>query len=154
MVYISIFVEAIHDKIYAHPTGACNTSGRSNRHFLSCNHDKDAHLHSTLQWRHNGHGGVSNHQPHHCLFNRLFKAQIKENIKLRVTGLGAGNSPVTMNSPNKWPVMRWMFPFDIVIMRYRMVPVSSYPISRSRQHYEYEETFFRLDKNYSDIKVW
>ena len=24
---------------------------------------------------------VSNHQPHHCLPNRLFKAQIKENIK-------------------------------------------------------------------------
>ena len=36
---------------------------------------------STLQWRHNERDGVSNHQPHHCLLNRLFKAQIKENIK-------------------------------------------------------------------------
>ena len=27
----------------------------------------------TLQWRHNGRHGVSNHQPHHCLFNRLFR---------------------------------------------------------------------------------
>ena len=26
-----------------------------------------------LQWRHNGHDGVSSHQPHHCLFNRLFR---------------------------------------------------------------------------------
>ena len=33
----------------------------------------------TLQWRHNGRDGVSNHQPHHCLPNRLFR--LKENIK-------------------------------------------------------------------------
>ena len=26
---------------------------------------------SSLQWRHNGRDGVSNHQPHDCLFNRL-----------------------------------------------------------------------------------
>ena len=35
----------------------------------------------TLQWRHNGPDGVSKHQPHDCLLNRLCKAQIKENIK-------------------------------------------------------------------------
>ena len=35
----------------------------------------------SLQWRHSEHNGVSNHQPHDCLLNRLFKAQIKENIK-------------------------------------------------------------------------
>ena len=34
----------------------------------------------TLQWRHNERDGVSNDQPHDCLLNRLFKAQIKENI--------------------------------------------------------------------------
>ena len=34
----------------------------------------------TLQWRHNGHDGVSNHQPHDCFLNRLFR-RIKENIK-------------------------------------------------------------------------
>ena len=37
--------------------------------------------HQTLQWRHNERDGISNHQPRDCLFNRLFKAQIKENIK-------------------------------------------------------------------------
>ena len=31
-----------------------------------------------LQWRHNGHDGVSNHQPHHCLFNRLFRRRSKK----------------------------------------------------------------------------
>ena len=28
---------------------------------------------STLHWRHNGHDFVSNHQPHDCLLNRLFR---------------------------------------------------------------------------------
>ena len=34
-----------------------------------------------LHWRHNDHGGVSNHQPHGCLTQSLIQAQIKENIK-------------------------------------------------------------------------
>ena len=34
-----------------------------------------------LQWRHDEDDAVSNHQPQHCLLNRLFKAQIKENTK-------------------------------------------------------------------------
>ena len=38
-------------------------------------------IQSALQRRHNEHDGVSNHQPHDCLLNRLFKAQMKENIK-------------------------------------------------------------------------
>ena len=29
---------------------------------------------NSLQRRHNGHDGVSNHQPYHCLLNRLFSA--------------------------------------------------------------------------------
>ena len=45
---------------------------------------------STLQWRHNERHGVSNHQPHDCLLNRLFKVQIKENIK----------------APRHWPLWR------------------------------------------------
>ena len=68
----------------------------------------------TLQRRHNGHDSVSNHQPHVCLLNRLFKRRSKKISKLRVTGLCAENSPV--NSPHKWPVTRKMFPFDDVIM--------------------------------------
>ena len=34
-----------------------------------------------LQWRHNDHDSVSNHQPHGCLLSRFIRAQIKENIK-------------------------------------------------------------------------
>ena len=48
-----------------------------------------------LQWRHNGHNGVSDHQSHDCLLNRLFRRRSKKTPKLRVTGLCAGNSPVT-----------------------------------------------------------
>ena len=54
---------------------------------------------SALRWRHNGHGGVSNHQPHHCLLNRLFGCRSKKTSKLRVTGLCAGNSTETGEFP-------------------------------------------------------
>ena len=49
----------------------------------------------TLRWRHNEHDGVLNHQPHDCLFNRLFRRRSQKTSKLRVTGLCEGNSPVT-----------------------------------------------------------
>ena len=50
---------------------------------------------SALRWRHDDHDGVSNHQPHHCLLNRLFGCRSKKTSKLRVTGLCAENSPGT-----------------------------------------------------------
>ena len=52
-----------------------------------------------LQWRHNGHDSVSNHQPDDCLLNRLFRRRSKKISKLRVTGLCAGNSPETGEFP-------------------------------------------------------
>ena len=53
----------------------------------------------SLRWRHNDHAGVSNHQPHGCLLNRLFRRNSKKTSKLRVTGLCAGNSPGTGEFP-------------------------------------------------------
>ena len=47
---------------------------------------------ASLQWRHNGRDGV---QLHNCLLNRLFRRRSKKTSKLHVTGLCAGNSPVT-----------------------------------------------------------
>ena len=78
----------------------------------------------TLLWRRNGHDGVPNHQPHHCLLNHLFRS--KKKSKLRVTGLCAGNSPGNGEFPAKmasnaenasiwWhhhkrlPLSRWQF---------------------------------------------
>ena len=54
---------------------------------------------STLRWRHNRCDSVSNHQPHECLLNRLFRRRWKKTSKPRVTGLCAGNSPVTGEFP-------------------------------------------------------
>ena len=48
----------------------------------------------SLQWRLNGHDGISNHQPHDCLLNRLFGRRSKKTWKLRITGLCAGNPPI------------------------------------------------------------
>ena len=57
------------------------------------------HRSCNLLWRHNGHDSVSNHQPHDCLFNHLFRCRSKKTPKLCVTGLCAGNSPGTGESP-------------------------------------------------------
>ena len=63
------------------------------RKLIKCLH------HTALQWRPNGRGSVSNHQPHDCLLNRLFRLRSKKASKLRVTGLCVGNSPVTGEFP-------------------------------------------------------
>ena len=70
----------------------------------------------SLRWRHNERNNVSNHQPHDCLLNGLFRRRSKKTSKLRVTGLCVWNSPGPVNSPHKGPVTRKMFPFDDVIM--------------------------------------
>ena len=58
-------------------------------------------LPSSSRWRHNEHDGVSNHQPHDCLRNRLFRRRSEETSNLRVTGLCAGNSPVAGEFPSQ-----------------------------------------------------
>ena len=75
----------------------------------------------TLRWRHNDHAGVSNHQPHGCLLNRLFRRKSKKTSKLRVTGLCAGNSPGTGEFPAQMAsyaenVSIWWRHHDIVLL--------------------------------------
>ena len=38
----------------------------------------------SLQWRHNERDGITNHQPHDCLLNHLFRHRSKKTSKLRV----------------------------------------------------------------------
>ena len=57
------------------------------------------HIHVPLQWRQNERDGVSNHQPHDCLLNRLFRHRSKKTSKPRVTGLCAGDSSMTGKFP-------------------------------------------------------
>ena len=54
---------------------------------------------NALRWRHTEHDGASNHQPHHCLLNRLFGCRSKKTSKLCVTGLCVGKSPGTGEFP-------------------------------------------------------
>ena len=56
-------------------------------------------LMQSLHWRHNGRDSFSNHQPHDCLLNRLFRRRSKKTSKLHVTGLCVWNSPV----PGEFP---------------------------------------------------
>ena len=53
----------------------------------------------SLQWYHNEHSGISNHQPHDCLLNCLFMCMSNKTSNFHVTGLCAGNSPVTGEFP-------------------------------------------------------
>ena len=53
----------------------------------------------TLQWRHKGRGGVSNHQHQDCLPNRVFRCRSKKTSKRRVIGLCEGNSSVAGELP-------------------------------------------------------
>ena len=91
-----------------------------------------------LKWRHNGRDGISNHQPHDCPLNRLFKRRSKKTPKLRVTGLCEGNSPV--NSPHKGPVTWKISPLDDVIMLSNLFMVT-------------EEDAFTLTINYNVLYV-
>ena len=75
-----------------------------------------ASTNQALHWRHNDHDDVSNHQPHGCLLNCLFRRRSKKTSKLCITDLCAGNSLGPVNSPHKGPVEQKMFPFDDVIM--------------------------------------
>ena len=61
--------------------------------------DYISHIFVVLQWLHNEHDGVSNHQPHDCLFNRFFIRKSKKTSTLRVTGLCEGNSLVIGEFP-------------------------------------------------------
>ena len=69
-----------------------------------------------LRWRHHEHDSVSNHQPHHCLLNRLLRADQRKHQSSASLAFVRGIHQGPVNSPHKWPVTRKMFPFDDVIM--------------------------------------
>ena len=84
----------------------------------------------TLQWRNNWRDGVSNHQPHDCLLNRLFCRRSTNPSKLRVTGLCEENSPVTGEFPAQGPMTPKMFPIDDVIMPCQMGFIINVPADK------------------------
>ena len=70
----------------------------------------------SLEWRHNGRDSVSNHQPHVCILNRLFRRRSKKTSNSASLAFARGIQRWPVNSRHKWPVTRKMFPFDDVIM--------------------------------------
>ena len=62
----------------------------------------------SLQWCHNEHDSVSNHQRLDFLLNRLFRRWSKKTSKFSVTSFVKG----IHRWPHKGPVMRKMFSFD------------------------------------------
>ena len=91
----------------------------------------------TLQWRHDEREGVSNHQPHDCLLNRLFRHRWQKTSKLRVTGLCEGNSPVT----NEFPAQR---------------PSNADSVSIRWRHHTYGSNFERVNfiPTLVTVKIW
>ena len=71
----------------------------SQKHATLSNYGKPMFPKMTLHWCQNDHSGVSNHQPHGCLLNHLFRRRWKKTSKPCVTGLCAENSPGTGEFP-------------------------------------------------------
>ena len=77
-----------------------DASINANNLFLSWIYFIVFHVES-LQWRHNGVDGVSNHRRLDCLFNRLLRCRSNKTSKLCVTGFCQGNPPVTGGLPSQ-----------------------------------------------------
>ena len=80
-------------------------------------------IHQTcpLQWRHNDHDGISNHQPHGCLLNHLFRPRSKKTSKLRVAGLC-----VEFTGTGEFPAQRVSYAENVSIWwRHHAMPLST-----------------------------
>ena len=71
---------------------------------------------TSLQWHHNEHDGVSNHQSHDCLLNRLFRRRSKKHQSSASVAFVRGIHRWPVNSLHKWPMTRKILPFHDVIM--------------------------------------
>ena len=72
-----------------------------------------------LLWRHNGRYGISNHQPHDCLLNRLFWCRSKKTWKLHWPLCGE------FTRTGEFPAHKWPVTIDDAIMGFllaRRVP--------------------------------
>ena len=88
----------------------------------------------SLQWRHNGHDGVSNHQPHDCLLSTFYSDadQRKHQSSVSLAFVWEiHRGPV--NSPHKWQVTRKLFPLEDVII-FICIPALRRSVCSPRQH--------------------
>ena len=66
-------------------------------------------FHLALPWRHNGRDGVSDHQPHYSLLNRLSRSRSRKQQSFASLAFVRGIRRWSVNSPHKEPVTRECF---------------------------------------------
>ena len=93
-VLMLIVLEVMRSTLIGPQRPFCNKDMKAMQDNLLYHHKLDLFT-LALGWRHNELDGVSDHQPHDCLLNCLFRRRSKKTSKLRITGLCAGNSPGT-----------------------------------------------------------
>ena len=105
----------LHPCEYRYQTNMWNTL---NLHTVNLPIDQSWNIHwpISLLWRHNGHDGISNHQPHDCLLNLHSGTDQRKHQSSASLAVGWGIHRWRVNSSHKWPVTWHMFPFDDVIM--------------------------------------
>ena len=108
------------------------------------------HWKITLQWRLNTRDCVSNHQPRRCLLNCVFRRKSKKTSKLHVTGLCAGNSPVTSEFPaqmasNAGHVSIWWRHHTDRLFSLCSIPPASLRVSSNFSHIRGQ--YLSVDKN-------
>ena len=90
----------------------------------------------SLRWRHYERDDVSNHEPHDCLLNRLFRRRSKKTSNSAASlAFEGGIHRWPVNSPHKEPVTRKMFPFDDAIMAIiRLLWLTIYNLHSAYRH--------------------
>ena len=90
IAYDSFFIRAMAREGAVHTKQVFTTRCRKNGQTSDTHHYSDVIM-----------AMASNHWPHGCLLNRLFRRRSKKTSKLRVTGLCVGNSPGTGEFPTQ-----------------------------------------------------
>ena len=93
-----------------------NSNGWIEKHKRDIYHIRIQPVLVALRWRHNGHDGVSNPQPHHCLHTICSGGDQRKHLSSASLAFVQGIHREPVNSLHKWPVTRKMFPFDDFIM--------------------------------------
>ena len=98
----------------------------------------------TSKWRHNGRDSVSNHQPHDCLLNGLFRRRSKKTSKLRVTGLwvpGTGGFPAQTVSNSENVSIWWRY--HVRFHGFTWAIKTNFRITANINHSTGKEPFFK-----------
>ena len=116
---------------------------------------KQRNFNTSLQRRHNGRDGVSNHNRLDFLLYCLFRRRSKKTSKLRVTGLCEGNPPVTGGFLSQRISNAEIFPSDDLIKTARKIYMVWIPFSALHVNltpvYQ-DQTFIVTAGSYSHLK--